>query len=332
MDSAVLAQMLQSLHDKELEIDSVLVIRNGHLVLEAHPGAYPPDKMHPQYSITKSVISALVGIAIEQGYLSGVDQPVLDLLPERKPDEVSPEGPSKESITLEHLMTMTSGLDWEGGDAGMTASKDWVQFVLDRPMAEEPGTRFDYNSGNTHVLSAILQETTGMTAMEYARQLLFDPLGITKVGWTADRNGINIGGWGIQMLPRDMAKLGYLYLHDGVWEGQQLIPADWIEASTKKQVRVPDPLEPWDLYMGYGWWIHEYGPYAAHGMAGQFILVVPELDMVVVFTSRLPESQFVEPQLLLRDYIMPAAVSSDPLPPNPDAVARLESLIEELEH
>jgi CubicO group peptidase (beta-lactamase class C family) len=108
------------------------------------------------------------------------------------------------------------------------------------------------------------------------------------------------------MKPRDMAKLGYLYLNQGVWDGRQIIPAEWIKATTERHIQVPDPLEPWDLYLGYAWWLHENGLYAAHGMKGQFIYVIPESDLVVVFTSNIPDAEFVQPQLLIRDYIIPA--------------------------
>jgi CubicO group peptidase (beta-lactamase class C family) len=108
------------------------------------------------------------------------------------------------------------------------------------------------------------------------------------------------------MTPRDMARLGYLYLNQGAWDGQQIIPAGWIEASTKRHIQVPEPLEPWDLYMGYLWWLHEDGPYAAHGMKGQFIYVIPESELVVVFTGNITDAEFAVPQLLIRDYVIPA--------------------------
>jgi CubicO group peptidase (beta-lactamase class C family) len=114
----------------------------------------------------------------------------------------------------------------------------------------------------------------------------------------------------MKMKPRDMAKFGYLYLNQGAWDGQQIIPAEWIEATTKRYIQVSEPLEPWDLYMGYLWWLHEDGLYAAHGMKGQFIYVIPEFDLVVVFTSHISDAKFSQPQLLIRDYIIPAVESS----------------------
>ena len=206
---------------------------------------------------------------------------------------------------------MTSGLDWSDGEdiSVMVRGRDWPRYVLDRPMAEEPGIRFNYNSGNTHVLSAIIQETSGISTLDFARKYLFDPLGISDVEWETDPSGIPVGGWGLWMRPRDMAKLGHLYLNEGAWDGRQIIPVDWVRESTEEHLQVEEPVEPWDLYYGYGWWLHGFGAYAAHGRGGQFVFVIPDLDVVVVFTSWLPESEFVQPELLIRDFVVPAVIS-----------------------
>jgi CubicO group peptidase (beta-lactamase class C family) len=308
MDSDLLAQMLQAIGDRGLNLHSVLVVRNGYIVTEAYFPPYQQDTKHELWSVTKSVVSALVGIATDKGYIDGVNHPVLDYFPDLT---IASSNPRKRTMTLEHLLTMASGLDWSDSEDifVMVQSRDWPRYVLDGPMAEEPGIRFNYNSGNTHVLSAIIQETSGMSTLDFARKYLFDPLGIFDVEWETDPSGIPIGGWGLWMRPRDMAKLGYLYLNDGIWDGQQIIPVDWVRKSTEKHFQVEEPLEPWDLYYGYGWWLHEFGPYAAHGRGGQFIFVIPDLDMVVVFTSGLEESDFVQPELLINDFIIPAVIS-----------------------
>jgi CubicO group peptidase (beta-lactamase class C family) len=329
MDSEKLAQIFEVITEQRLNIHSVLIIRNGYLVTEAYYHPFRSKNMHEVYSVTKSVVSALVGIALEKGFIESVHQPVLDFFPEQT---IENDDAHKQAITLEHLLTMTSGLEWTEGDTGrqLWQNIDWAQFVLNRPMAVEPGTQFNYNSGNTHLLSVIIQETTGMSTLSFAQAHLFEPLGISDVLWSRDPSGISIGGWGLRMTPCDMAKLGYLYLNNGVWDGQQVVPADWVNASIQKHVQVTDPLEPWELHLGYSWWLHEFGPYAAHGMRGQFIYVIPDLNMVVVFTSGLDEeAEFVQPELLIRDFIMPAAISSEPLPENPEGVALLESLITE---
>jgi len=304
MDAALLQQMLDAIDEQNLNIDSVVVVHNGYIVAEKYYRPYKQDYLHDVYSITKSVVSALIGIAIREGYIDSVDDLVLDFCPERTFEN---DDALKRSITLEHLLTMSSGLEWDWDE--MVSSRDWVQYVLDQPMYIEPGTEFYYSSGNAHVLSAIIQEASGLNTHDFAQLYLFDPLGISDVRWNTDLDGIPKGGWGMAMKPRDMAKLGYLYLNQGVWDGRQVIPAEWIEASTERHIQVPEPLEPWDLYMGYLWWLHEDGPYAAHGTKGQFIYVIPELDLVVVFTGDITDARYAQPQLLIRDYIIPAVAA-----------------------
>jgi CubicO group peptidase (beta-lactamase class C family) len=246
---------------------------------------------------------------MDQGYIQSVDQPVLSFFPERT---VANLDARKEAMALEHLLTMTDGLDWVSKDIRFTSSgdttpemrqsSDWVQFTLDRRMAEEPGSRWNYNGGASHLLSAIIQETTGMTALEFAEEHLFGPLGISKATWSSDPQGRNYGAAYLRMMPRDMAKFGYLYLNEGRWDGEQIVPAAWVEASTTNHSPTPG------MYYGYQWWVMPWaGYYSAIGARGQYIIVLPELDMVVVFTSDLvPEDQHI-PLLLLAFYVVPSA-------------------------
>ncbi len=307
MDAALLQKILDAIGEQRLNIDSVVVVHNGYIVTEKYYPPYKQDTKHELYSITKSVVSALIGIAIQEGYINNVNDLVLGFFPERTFEN---DNVLKRSITLEHVLTMSSGLEWDFDE--MVSSRDWVQYVLDQPMYIEPGTEFYYSSGNSHVLSAIIQETSGLNTRDFAQQYLFDPLGISDIRWQMDLNDIPKGGWGLAMKPRDMAKLGYLYLNQGVWDGQQIIPSGWIKASTKGHIQVPEPLEPWDLYMGYSWWLHGSGLYAAHGTKGQFIYVIPESDLVVVFTGHITDAEFVQPQLLIRDYVIPAVATATP--------------------
>jgi CubicO group peptidase (beta-lactamase class C family) len=329
MGSEMLADMLSAIRDGGYEIHGVVVVRHGYLVVDAYLHPFAPDSRHVIRSCTKSIVSALVGIAIDERYIEGVDQPVLDFFPQRS---VANLDANKEAMTLEHLLTMTSGLNCQDsylyrwtGMMDMRGSDDWVQFVLDLPMREEPGTRFEYCNGASFLLSAIIQETTGMSALAFAEEHLFGPLGISDVDWPSNPQGISIGYSELRMIPHDMAKIGYLYLNEGLWDGEEVVPSAWVEASTRKHVAAT--LQ--DGY-GYQWWVDSSGVYMALGYGGQFILVVPEKDMVVVFTSDLEESDFYVPQRLLNDFIIPAAESSTPLPENPEGVAMLESLIEAL--
>lgn len=303
LDPAILGQMLISIADQQLNIDSLLVVRNGYIVLEKYYPLYEQDTLHELYSVTKSIVSTLVGIAIEEGYINSVDDPVMNYFPGKS---VQNDSTQKHSLTIKNLLTMSSGLEWDFDE--MVSNPDWVQYTLDQPIYIEPGKEFSYNSGNAQVLSAILQDASGMDTRTFAQQYLFDPLGIDHYRWQRDITGIPKGGWGMAMTPRDMAKLGYLYLRNGVWDGKQIVPAAWVAASTQRYVQVQEPLEPWDLYLGYMWWIHENGIYAAQGMKGQFIYVIPDLDIVVVITADIPDSRYHEPQLLIRNYIIPAVI------------------------
>ena len=316
MDSEMLAKMFDAIQEQNHDIDSVTVIRNGYLVADATIHPFGQGSKHIIHSCTKSIISALIGIAIEQGYIESVKQPVLNFFPERTAANLDA---NKEAMTLEHILMMASGLGcqdsylyrWRGLNQ-MRQTDDWVQFMLDLPMTEPPGTRFEYCNGASFLLSAIIQETTGMSASAFAEAHLFGPLGISDVEWPSNSQGITIGWGELRMRPHDMAKIGYLYLNKGQWDGEQIIPAAWVAASTRKHISAT--LQ--DGY-GYQWWIADDGLYyMALGYAGQFIFVVPEHELVVAFTSDLSENDFYVPQTLLNDFVIPAARSSTPLPTN----------------
>jgi CubicO group peptidase (beta-lactamase class C family) len=293
--------MLDAIDDGQLEVHSVLVVRNGYLVAETYYPPFQRDTKHHVYSVTKSFISALIGIAIEEGYIDGIAHRVLDFFPQHAFANLDGR---KESLTLEHLLTMTSGLDWEEGMPTyqeMGRTRDWIQYVLDKPMAAEPGSQHNYCSGCSHVMSAIIQVTAGMNTLQFAKRQLFEPLGITNIYWETDGSGIPNGGWGLEITPRDMAKFGYLYLNDGVWDGQQIVPDDWVRESVGHGVSVGDGWR-----YGYQWWIYPpLGAYAAVGLGAQLIVVIPDLEMVVVFTAELNDSSALFE--LIEDFIVPAA-------------------------
>jgi CubicO group peptidase (beta-lactamase class C family) len=330
MDSETLAGMFDYIERESVNVHGVLVVRHGYTVVEAYAPPYRPDVAHNTYSCGKSVTSALVGIAIEEGYIDGVDQKVLGFFPDRT---FANADPRKAAMTLEHLLTMTSGLDWPESSVPysssrnilgqMLRSRDWVQFVLDRPMVAEPGTTFNYSTGVSHLLSAIIQQATGMSASSFARAHLFGPLGIPRVYWRSSPDGVTLGGGGIWMTPREMARFGQLYLQGGVWDGRQVVPVEWVAASVARQVNASTTAP----YYGYQWWVRSNGTFAAHGYKGQRIFVIPHLDMVVIFTGDIQGSA---PSTLLSAYIVLAARSSEPLPENPQGVALLEAGISEL--
>lgn len=329
MDSELLAEMMVAILERGYEIDSVSIIRNGYLVVDATVYPFRPNTKHVIHSCTKSIVSILIGIAIEQGYIEGVQQPILSFFPGKT---VANLDARKEAMTLEHVLSMATGLNcrdsylyrWQGLNQ-MRGSDDWVQFMLDLPMVDDPGTRFEYCNGASYLLSAIIKETTGVSALEYAQEHLFGPLGISDVVWPYSPQEVNIGWGEIRMLPLDMAKIGILYLNGGRWEGKHIVSTAWVEESTREHISAT--LE--DGY-GYQWWVDDSGIFMALGYAGQFIFVIPDKEMVVVFTSDLSEEDFYVPQTLLNDFILPATKSSAALPDNPSGVALLESRIAEL--
>ncbi len=327
VDSGKLAEMLEQIKKQNISIRSVVVIRNGNVLLEANFHPYVKDSWHIIHSCTKSVMSALIGIAIDKGYIKSVKTPVLEFFPERTAANLDE---NKKNLTLEHLLTMSTGFqardsylyNWEGLTK-MRASPDWIQYVLDLPMANAPGAKFDYSNCSSFLLSAILQETTGKNAFAFAREHLFGPLGIQEIAWPSNPQGITLGWGGIRMKPLDMAKFGFLYLNKGVWEGKQVVSSSWVETSTQEKIKARTLSDGY----GYQWWVNEDGYYMALGYSGQYIVVLPQQNMIVVFTSALPSLSFFFPHLLLRNYILPAAKSSTPLPDNPDGIRRLQSVL-----
>jgi len=327
MDSPILAGIYDYIESNDLEMHSVVIIKDGYIIEESYPHlSYDQDTTHIIYSCTKSITSALIGIAIREGYLTGIDQRVLDFFPDR---EITNIDAKKQALTIEHLLTMTSGLEWNEwpgwvaySDPANTyrswvVSDDWVQFVLDRSMVKEPGEEFNYNTAVSHLLSAIIQQATGITTLEFAQQHLFEPLGINKLNWPTGPQGVYEGGSSLALTPRDMAKFGYLYLNKGIWDGEQILPRDWVEVSTKGQVSAESHISGCEY--GYQWWIYpNMDMYAGLGYAGQQIFVLPDYNIVIVFTGNNPS--FVRHYIqLISDFIIPAEIMevnelAEPLP------------------
>jgi CubicO group peptidase (beta-lactamase class C family) len=326
MDSEKLADMMEKTLTEKYKIDSITVVRNGYIVLDAYFYPFKEDAKHIIHSCTKSITSAAFGIAVDKGHIKNLNQPIIDFFSEKRFANLNAD---KKAITLKNLLTMASGLKtedsylyrWKGLNE-MVQQEDWVQYVLDRPMAEKPGSRFEYSNCVTFLLSAIIQKATKQTTFGFIKQHLFKPLGITDVTWVASPNGVSAGYGGMWLKPHDMAKIGWLYKTNGRWDGQQIISEKWVAESTGKQINAT-------LYDGYGyqWWVSYDKFYAAVGHRGQFIYVMPRQNMVVVFTSSLKGADFFIPENLLKKYILPAATAEKPMPENPDQTARLNSYV-----
>lgn len=275
---------------------SVLVIRHGYLIFEEYYQGAPNDYQDVA-SVAKSVISALIGIALQKGYIKSLDQKVVEFYPEYITPKTDPQ---IRDITIEHLLTMTSGLEQET-DFG----EDWFKSTLAQSVSSTPGQVFHYNDAAVHLLSGILTRATHMTAIEFGNKYLFQPLGIPSPPWETDSQGNNVGGDGLSLRPREMAKIGYLYLHQGFWDGQQLVPAKWIQASTEKHTTAD--ILPDDY--GYLWWVttvEGHAAYFAAGFGGQFIYVVPDFDLVVVMTGNADLPEFPQHLDIVRLFLLPA--------------------------
>src|SRR5271166_50467 len=308
MDSKELAKLVD--FGTTLSLDSLLVVRHGKIVAEAYYAPYAAGIPHAIYSATKAVISTLMSIASKDGLLDSPSHRVLDFFDRRS---IANLDDRKKAITVQSLLDMTSGIEWSMPDSmfEMERSPDWVKFVLDRPMSSAPGDVFNYSNGNAHLLSAIITKLTGMSALEYAKAKLFGPLGINDLSWGQDPQGISNGGQGLYLQPRDMAKIGYLYLRDGAWESKQLLPSDWIDQVTHATIDPHAPGEPELRYSNLFWVLPHKHVYAAAGYHGQLIMVFPELDVVVVTTGR---DNY--PLSALAGYISSSVKSDTALPPD----------------
>ena len=255
MHSKSILEMMEHIKKNGYNIQSVSIVRNGYLVLDAYAYPFKDGQKHKMYSATKSVTSALIGIAIDKGYIKDVNQTITELFPDKKFSNLDER---KKSVTLKNLLMMASGFDcndasannWAGTIA-MKKSNDWTQYTLNLPMAQTPGEYFHYCNGVSHLLSAIIHESTGMPTIDFAKKHLFDPLGIKDIEWELSPEGINNGYAGLWLQPKDMAKIGLLYLNRGKWENEQIISARWIEASTRPYL---DGRWAGEKY-GYQWWL-----------------------------------------------------------------------------
>jgi len=322
LDTVLLASLDSAIRAGEYgEMRSLLIVRHGALVFERYYAAYGRDDLQPVYSVTKSVISALIGIAIARGEFPDLSATVHDQLPAYQ--WAVPWDTWRRAITLRHLLTMTSGLEWiefevPFGDpansyTGMSGSADWVDFVLRLPMEVEPGGAWRYCTGCSVLLGSVLERSTGVHAEEYAARRLFDALGINAFSWERGPGGMNNGGSGLQLRARDMAKFGLLYLQGGVFEGRRVVPYDWVLQSFSQQV----PLASDTLGYSFHWWI--YRPHArtargrsagtaavALGLGDKHIFVLPDLDMVVVSTASNYPGEQGQAFRFLNTHIVPA--------------------------
>lgn len=315
IDPGPLHEMMADISQSADFMQSILVVKDGKLVFEEYMNGWDPLRLHRLQSVTKSVTSTMAGLAISEGLIGSVQDPLRDYLPEYA--ELFDEAKSK--ILIEHLLTMTGGFEWnedatyyakpEDCDAHLAmASGDFIQYVLEKPLVNEPGTVFEYNSGFPNMLGYIIEQRADMNLLEFADAHLFEPLGIERAYWQPE-SGIDRPGCagGLRLTSRDMARYGLLYLQDGMWNGEQLLDPEWVRESVRWQ------LDAYEGGYGYFWkrYVNEdIDAFLASGTGGQFIVCIPALDAVVVTTAQFNTDKDYQVVGLLLSYVVPALMAS----------------------
>ena len=306
------ASYLQAVADSAEDLHSVMVLQHGKVLEEKF---FVPDTAHVLHSVSKTFTSTAVGFAVSEGLLH-LDDKIVDLFPESVPENASD---TLKRVTIRHLLTMNSGHGTDPTGATRRGDGDWVRGFMEWPLQYEPGTCYCYNSLGTYVLSAAVQKVTGQKVVDYLESRLWQPLGIEKPKWLESPAGINTGGWGLYLHTEDLAKMGLCILNGGKFAGKQVIPADWVKEMSAKQVpccpagtnevqmreRNVDPATS-DWLQGYGYqmWRCRHNAFRADGAYGQYIIVIPEKDAVVVTTAQIGDMQ--EEINLIWDHILPA--------------------------
>jgi CubicO group peptidase (beta-lactamase class C family) len=315
-------EFLDAVARSDHELHSFMFVRHGKVIAEGWWEPYRSDLKHTMYSTSKSFTSTAVGLAVSEGLLS-LDDEVVSFFPTEVPDTVSP---YLVALTVKDVITMTTGQD---PDPTRLVARDsnWVRAFLATPIVDEPGSTFLYNTLGTYMLSAIVTTVTGETVLEYLTPRLFGPLGITDVDWEVDPQGRNTGGWGLRIRTEDMAKVGQLYLQNGMWHGERVLPASWVQEATTASIlqapELPDSIRQtsdWLQGYGYQFWRCRHNAFRADGAFGQFIIVMPDQDAVIVITS---ETADMQSELdLVWEYLLPA-IQDGPLLGSREVDARL---------
>ncbi|MBQ9371060.1 MAG: serine hydrolase [Thermoguttaceae bacterium] len=333
VSSQAVAETLQRLDSEFNRVDGVMILRDGKVISEAWRAPNAPDKPHALYSLSKSFCSTAIGFAVDEGKLA-LDQKLVDFFPEDVPEN---HDPKLEKVTLAHLLSMSCGHKSEPALNGLIGTDyllepflpdekpTWVQTFLAHPIEFEPGEHFCYNTAGTYMCSAILQKATGETVRDFLMPRLFEPLHIDKPYWEVSPQGVNKGGTGLFLKTEDIAKLGQLYLQKGMWNGKRLLSEEWVENATSKHVSNGDnPDSDWAQGYGFQFWRCRYNVYRGDGMYSQFCVVMPEQNAVVAINS---DCNNYQGELnVLFETLMPAMKSADPLPENPDALAKLREV------
>ena len=324
ISSASIQAFVTTVEQDIQHLHSFMLLRHGVVVAEGWWHPYRSKAPHMLFSLSKSFTSTAVGLAVAEGRLS-IDDPLLKFFPEDAPKKI---GPNLVAMQVRHLLSMSTGHDQDSTDRTMAGRNPFKAFLA-LPVEHVPGTHFVYNSGATYMLAAIVQKLTGQTLVEYLTPRLFEPLGIEGAVWDSHPNGVNFGGWGLNIKTEDIARFGQLYLQKGIWHGQQLVPAAWVQAATSKQVsNAPNPAPDWEQGYGFQFWrCQPAGIYRGDGAFGQYCIVMPEQDAVLAITSGLPDMQIV--LTAIWEKLLPG-VHIGPLPANCDESEGLAATLKEL--
>ncbi len=325
VSSKGLLAFLKAVDESIYDLHSFMLLRHGQVVAEGWWDPYTPELPHMLFSLSKSFVSTAIGLAVAEGRLS-VDDSVVSLLPNDCPTNLSK---PLTTLSIRHLLTMTSGHDPETFSLMFSQPEgNWAKGFFDRSMINKPGTHFAYDNGAPYVLSAILQELTGMTVLDYLQPRLFEPLGINQATWTKCPRGINIGWGGLSLTTEAIARFGQLYLQNGVWKGEQILPHNWVEEATKRQISNGDnPNVDEEQGYGYLFWCIRHGAYRGDGAFGQFCEVWPDQNAVLAITGGKPGMEII--QDLLWEHVLPA-MSSMALPEDSQAEQQLNAKLANL--
>ncbi|MEY4524859.1 MAG: 6-aminohexanoate-oligomer exohydrolase [Bacteroidota bacterium] len=326
VSSEAIIKFIEGYSADKHQLHSYMLIRHGKVISEAWWKPYAADKKHSMYSVSKSWTSTAIGFAVAEKRLRVQDK-VIAFFPEHADLQ---DKPFLKDLKVQDLLTMSVGHEKEPLRSVIVFSPDWVRGFLNYPIVHQPGTKFLYNTLATYMLSAIVQKVTGMTTLDYLKPRLLDPLHISGIDWESDQKGINVGGWGIRVKTEDMAKLGLLYLNKGKFEGKQILPAAWVEEATSKHIdQEPDAsadkkakgqYADWLQGYGYQFWRSRNGAFRGDGAYGQYILMMPEQDAVLIITS---ESQDLPDDLNQVWKNLLPAFKAKALPANPSGLKAL---------
>jgi len=327
--SGAILDFLDAVEASGIELHSFMILRHGKVVSEGYWSPYRPELKNTLYSVSKSFTSTAIGFAVSEGLISVHDK-VISFFPEYLPDSISP---NLADMEIHDLLCMSAG-QVPDPTFSLVNEKNWIKAFLALPVVNDPGTVFLYNSAATYMLSAIISKVTGENLLSYLTPRLFEPLGIEDMDWETDPMGINTGGWGLRLKTEDMARFGQLYLQNGKWNGRQVVPEEWVnEATTMKIMQHPEFSEEersnsdWEQGYCYKFWRSRHNSFRADGAYGQFILILPELDAVIIMTA---EAFDLQKELNLPwDYLLPG-FTSDPLKPDAEITAQLEKRIKNL--